>query len=70
MRLLHKVETYNSDTTETHIMDRDTVGTYKPSGAAARSIQGKTFGDDDAHLGGEVRTTPMAMFTLHSSRAS
>ena len=57
MRLLHKVETYNSDTGETFMMAQDTVGTYKPSGNAAVFIQGKKFGDDDARLGGEVSTT-------------
>ncbi len=58
MRLLHKVETYNSDTEETHMMAQDTVGTYKPSGNASAFVQGKKFGDDNARLGGEVRMIP------------
>lgn len=64
MRLLHKVETYNSDTAETHIMDQDTVGTYKSSGAAANSIQGKTYGGEvsENHTRRSVHT---ALLTLH-----
>lgn len=57
MRLLTKVETYNSDTEQTHVMPEDTVGTYKPSGEAAGSIHARKFGDEDAVLGGAVSTT-------------
>ena len=65
MRLLHKVETYNSDTGETFMMAQDTVGTYKPSGNAAVFIRGKKFGDDEARLGGEVSTTTVGLPLAH-----
>ena len=57
MRLVHKVETYNSDTQHTHVLGVDTVGTYKSSGTREQFISAKKFGDDDARLGGSVSTT-------------